>query len=404
MNSIPQPKGRESRIHGLDAMRACMMLLGLIVHAAGSYVPTFPTAEWPFRDPNSAPLLLYVVLFIKVFRMPAFFMFAGFFTALLLARQSVGAFLRNRGERILVPLIVGWAVLYLPTYIGFTYANTGEWFLRERLLNIGWQTPGILMHLWFLYYLLFMYTGALLARRVALLLPTAARKLNEFMISVLQSRWRLPLLSLPMALVMFPVGYLPSPMTLLPNLRVFTAYSYCFFVGWHLYKLKQDLGLLVRAWPTYLFVGVLAACLNIFALILLLGGNRDLVTMLSSSLLSVIACWGIILGLIGIFLYVFPKRSPIMDYLMDASYWIYLIHVPIVTNTAALLKPLTLSGYNKFILVVIVATAVSLLTYQLFVRYSFIGAVLNGRRNFIQKISPIPVAVNFISSNNRNQV
>lgn len=42
------------RVHALDALRAAMMLLGLVLHAAASYVVTPLERGWPFKDATSA--------------------------------------------------------------------------------------------------------------------------------------------------------------------------------------------------------------------------------------------------------------------------------------------------------------------------------------------------------------
>jgi fucose 4-O-acetylase-like acetyltransferase len=380
------PAVNANRIHGLDAMRAAMMSLGLVIHAAISYLPTPANADWPFRDPTAAPFLLHLAMFIHVFRMPAFYLVAGFFTALLLERQSVKSFVQNRSKRILLPLLVGWPLLYPLTYLGFGYANTGQWALHAEQFDITWQTPGVLIHLWFLYFLVWMYAATLVARRVAARLPGLATMLTRLATSALKSRWRLLILSAPTALLVFPSGHLSTPMSLQPDLRILAAYSYCFFVGWHLYKLRDELSSLLRAWPVYLMVGMLAAACNHYGIVQLRGGNRELVWMLTASGGAALACWGVVLGTLGGFLRLVAKRSDLLDYLVDAAYWVYLIHVPIVTITVALLKPLAWSGYGKFGLVVLVAAAASLITYEFFVRYSFIGAVLHGQR---QRSTPL---------------
>jgi hypothetical protein len=70
-----------------------MMLLGLVLHSTVSFVTT-PRAGWPYHDASTSVLFDIVVLFIHVFRMPLFFLMAGFFTACStnLNRQEVDRF------------------------------------------------------------------------------------------------------------------------------------------------------------------------------------------------------------------------------------------------------------------------------------------------------------------------
>ena len=67
-------------------------------------------------------------------------------------------------------------------------------------------------------------------------------------------------------------------------------------------------------------------------------------------------------------------------YLSDASYWTYLIHLPLVMAAQVLVLDLTAPWWAKMGLVVVAVTAVCLITYELLVRHTFIGKALNGRR------------------------
>jgi glucan biosynthesis protein C len=361
-------------------MRAAMMSLGLVIHAAVSYIPLPPSADWTFRDSVPAPLTLFVVLFIHIFRMPAFFMVAGFFTALLLSRQTLTAFIRNRSKRILLPFIAAWIVLYPIVRHLFAYGRTGVWEFDPGIYQIGWTTDQVLMHLWFLYFLIFMYAGTLMFRPLLARLSNLQSGLQNIFLQILRSRWRLVLVSLPMAALLFPSGYLATPKALVPIASVFAAYAYCFFVGYQLYALRRELERLFQAWPFYVLLALLASGLNQYAVIQLRSGNVSLGMALLSSLAGGFACWGMVFGTVGFFLRYFSKASRKLDYLVDASYWVYLVHVPIVAGTAIYLNGTAIPSYLKFLLGITVGAALSLATYALFVRYTWIGNILHGAR------------------------
>ena len=78
------------RYHSLDALRASMMLLGLVLHSAVSYIREPLPEAWPYKDPNTSTLFDLVVFFIHLFRMPVFFVAAGFFGAMLMQRDGAG--------------------------------------------------------------------------------------------------------------------------------------------------------------------------------------------------------------------------------------------------------------------------------------------------------------------------
>jgi glucan biosynthesis protein C len=64
----------------------------------------------------------------------------------------------------------------------------------------------------------------------------------------------------------------------------------------------------------------------------------------------------------------------------DAPYWLYLVHIPPIMALQVLVAPLARPALVKFPVVLGVAFPLMLATYQLLVRHSFIGAILNGRR------------------------
>src|SRR5690606_21035444 len=72
--------------------------------------------------------------------------------------------------------------------------------------------------------------------------------------------------------------------------------------------------------------------------------------------------------------------SAVRRYLADASYWIYIVHLPLVMVGQVLMLDAPLPWWGKLTGVVLGVMAVSLLSYELLVRHTFIGKALNGRR------------------------
>ena len=90
--------------------------------------------------------------------------------------------------------------------------------------------------------------------------------------------------------------------------------------------------------------------------------------------------WLTVFGGLGVFMRVFSGRGTVMRYLAESSFWVYIIHVPIIALTQALLLPLAWPVAVKFLLVATVAIAVSLLSYEYIVRRSLVGEIINGAR------------------------
>lgn len=88
------------------------------------------------------------------------------------------------------------------------------------------------------------------------------------------------------------------------------------------------------------------------------------------------------LGLIGVFHRFFRNPSPTVSWLADASYWMYLIHVPLVMVAQRLVRQWPLPANVKFLLILAMVTPIMLVTYRWCVRFTPIGSLLNGPCDF----------------------
>jgi glucans biosynthesis protein C len=86
------------------------------------------------------------------------------------------------------------------------------------------------------------------------------------------------------------------------------------------------------------------------------------------------------LGFIGLFTKKFTKENKVWRYISDASYWIYLTHLPVVFYLQAKLAPFLWSWWIKLSITSVTTFVVLTITYQLGVRYMFIGRILNSKR------------------------
>ena len=144
------------RFHGLDGLRALAMFMGIVVHASIPYWSDIGKISffWPSDDYQSGFLWMLFNL-IHSWRMPLFFLLAGFFAHLFILRHNIRLFLINRLHRIVVPLVLFGAVtaVILPPIWDFGFNGT-----LELTGFIGFPgSPGFLGHLWFLYYLSIFY-------------------------------------------------------------------------------------------------------------------------------------------------------------------------------------------------------------------------------------------------------
>ncbi len=85
-------------------------------------------------------------------------------------------------------------------------------------------------------------------------------------------------------------------------------------------------------------------------------------------------------GLMGLFRWVAAKERFWVRYMSDASYWLYLWHLPLVIGGQMLVLSWPLNVHLKLALVCTVVVVILLVVYQLGVRYTLIGTMLNGPR------------------------
>ena len=111
-----QVGGKSERRHDLDAVRAFAMLLGIALHAAIPYAPGFP---WTVQDTQTSEVFTLLFMIIHGFRMPLFFLISGYFTMMMWRQRGLGALVRQRALRILLPCLLGLVtILPLSHWLG----------------------------------------------------------------------------------------------------------------------------------------------------------------------------------------------------------------------------------------------------------------------------------------------
>jgi peptidoglycan/LPS O-acetylase OafA/YrhL len=386
------------RLHALDGLRAFALTLGIFFHGAAGYVEGFPEILWPMREPSSTTL--GVVFFVShMFRMSLFFLIAGFFGRMLIERRGAAGFLRDRAKRILLPLVAGIPLVMLLFAVlgGLGYLLNGTSLtellrMQEELdapLEGGTTFPW--MHLWFLYYLILFYTGALALRMLGRVADRGGRlgaMLDAVVRLCLSGVWGAALLGLPLAAYFYVLDGWPSwtgllaPLTLAPQPASVLSYGIPFAFGWLAHRQVDRLLALDMRWLQF---SVSAVALTVFCL--MIGGltprwepyldDRTLAWFTAAYMVG-IWCW--IFGLIGVSVRFLSDASPARRYLADASYWMYIVHLPVLALFAAWWNPLAWHWTIKYPLQIAATIAVLLVSYRYLVRSTFIGATLNGRR------------------------
>jgi peptidoglycan/LPS O-acetylase OafA/YrhL len=90
--------------------------------------------------------------------------------------------------------------------------------------------------------------------------------------------------------------------------------------------------------------------------------------------------WLLVLGVMGLFLRGTDRPNSALRYLADASYWVYLVHFPLMIWTPILLAPLLAPALIKLALVLVITMSVMLAAHEFLVRPTPLGAFVGGPR------------------------
>jgi fucose 4-O-acetylase-like acetyltransferase len=395
-------------------------LLGVVLHGAAAFLEGFPIPMWlDTPSDRGAPVIYYV---IHMFRMSAFFLIAGFFARVLVERRGVKAFVKDRAKRVALPLVLFSIVVALTAALGLVLGALphGVDYLMS-LVQPAQPQPGAapapaqqaaagggfnLGHLWFLYYLLIFYALALAIRRLVLAVDprgALAAGCDRVLALVMRGVWGPVLIALPIAAYLYEFeGWaewlgLPAPFALTPNVTAIVGYGVAFGLGWLLNRQVQVLLNLEKLWVVYL---VAAVALTVFCLTTIgtsprwAGPNLDGTDRLLYTAAYVVGLWCWVFAFVGAAVRFLSMPHPVTRYLADASYWVYLMHLSTLIFFITLLRPYDWHWSIKLAISVGGSMPILLVSYHYLVRFSWIGAMLNGRRHPRPEKSPpaAPVA------------
>jgi peptidoglycan/LPS O-acetylase OafA/YrhL len=184
---------------------------------------------------------------------------------------------------------------------------------------------------------------------------------------------------------LLPFFGVPTPdHGLVPNAAAVVAFGTAFGFGWLLQRQPGLLRVLEQRYLAHLATAVVlsAVCLWITgpAVVVDPAQQAQGPWRLVFAFCYPLATWTWAFGLVGAAMRFLSRPSERVRYLADASYWIYLIHLPIVMTLQVLVFRLPLPALAKFALVLGVGFPLMPLSYHLLVRYTWVGAILNGRR------------------------
>lgn len=429
MSSNPPPVLVKRRHHDLDALRAFAMLLGIVLHGLLSFMPN---SGWPSQDIHQSEVYGMGFAAIHGFRMPLFFLVSGFFTTMMWRRRSFDGLFRHRTQRIIVPMIV-FGMFLIPTLLvvgGLSEAKKAQMYrdgtlVTQKSTESGdvSSTPGIpplglileqlppwamwtivilcmvpiFHHMWFLYYLIWLVLGFMGVAWIAQKLKLKAVP-AWFVASPYRLLWLLPITFVPQAFMTMSfgadtaIGLVPWPPKMLYYAIFFGFGAMCF--GHE--EFEEKVG---KWWPMSLMWAALAFAAayywftvrgDAYAAGFAENQSQIVRSHVLCSAFTVLYTWLTTFGLIGFFRAFCSGENPRIRYIADASYWLYLMHLPIIMGLQAWVSGWHYPSAVKFIGMCVITTAILLVLYEIMVRYTWIGTMLNGKKTRKQTPPPLP--------------
>jgi peptidoglycan/LPS O-acetylase OafA/YrhL len=369
----------ERRYHAIDHLRTAMMFVVMIGHPMLPYV----TVPRSFKDPSVHIGFDVVAVFLYAFAMQAFFVTAGFASALLLAKKGNRGLWLNRFNRIFLPLLVAYIVItplmrgayefakgvvqFDSIGAGWTVFLAGEW--------IRWSK---LYHLWFLLSLL-LFTGLTMSALILVRRLGLVESWSSWMANSLIGYRGMLLLAVLASVTTIPAYILDSGSGTHWSMQI-TLLGY-FMLGWFLFHHQH----IIQSWQTRWRIplttafAILPLCFWASRVRLFDENNIDLVTGMIAGVANGVLGVGMTVALIGWFHTHLDKPTKLGQILGQASYWIYLIHFPIVVATGGIVAVLDAPAIIKYLATLAISVPLIAFSYYLLVLGTPLRHVIVGK-------------------------
>src|SRR5262245_31494592 len=334
--TAPVPDRRPQRRHYLDAIRVSAILLLIPYHAA-RYVQ---------KGSGEDRAVDATVWFVHTWHMPLFFAISGFLAATALRRSNAVRQVRSRLRRLGVPLVIGMLTV-VPLANFFVIEAAAIWSRDQKIplkreLTFDHVFNATPQHLWFIDYLLAISLLAIGAWVAIQAYPKAGAAINRGFRVLMTSWWGILALAATSALILSTKagwvagGTMSDSLVPVPTLLAY--FGFFFLFGW-LFSGQDDLLEALRRGAWLRFV---AGALIAIPGFVLFSNNTDFTgkvgiagVLAENGQLRIIGlfavglvCWLMLFGVWGLLARYVRRESRVLRYLADASFWIYLVHIP----------------------------------------------------------------------------
>ncbi len=355
------------------------MLLGIPFHVFMSYRAG---REWIVTSGEGAGVYFYLAEFIHLFRMPAFFVVAGYFSALLLGRRMPGIWLKGRMTRLAIPFVSAMFLLNplmnLACEIS-VYPRGEAWssFLHNSATSGGYWVR----HLWFIIVLLYCCACTALVMKVA---PS----LRQAMLPARIDRWAVgyavPVLMVVAVLLglweaaaveaFYMAGLATNGPQQIMRLDELIQFAPWFMLGLMLERAPRFCTRLYSLSGPMVMIAMLASTVSLLGI--------DYLGPMQGRFVATIAGLSLTQCAIAACHEMANRPHPVVRKLVDASFTIYLFHMPIIIGLVVLGKAVAIPLALKVTLVIFLTFALSYGAWAIVSQSRMLMFLFDGRKKF----------------------
>lgn len=368
----------EGREFYWDFIRAVYLLMGIPFHVCVAYSTHF---DWSVASPDRSMALTILADMLHTFRMPGFFVIAGYFSFMILSRKGPMIFLKTRLVRLGVPLLTA-TVTILPLQMAIqTYAEVLDGklasgaFLSVFLARLTHFDEPWISHLWFLYILIGLTIGIALLALVFKTDPFDAlcKNIAEFAYKHSSMSFIVVAFICTELAIILP-GLESVGGSKLMALLSYVQYTPYFLIGGALHLSPVVKAGYLRVGPVAFLIGLLLA----FNSILPASSAWTHVVFMVSGFYAALLVTGFVANLAQRY---FNRPSPAIRNVADASFSIYLFHHPIIFLLAAFFARIDLPPVLEFAIITPITIGVSYLLHRLVAANPISAFLFNGVRS-----------------------
>lgn len=385
----PEPQAHEYR-PDLDCIRILALLFVHFHHVALVFGPLW----WLIKSPVTIEALRPAILYPQFIRLPLLMVVSGAATAYALRGRTVKGLMGDRAKRLLIPLVFGIFFisppqLYIEKLSKGTFQGSYLDFYPSVFEFVPWPAGSLSWtHLWLLIYL-FLY-NVLLIPLFGWMRSSRAESFRAGLEAFLLRGHNVWLLFLPVALVHVWLHRFPMTMALVNDPRLFLHLFTFFLIGYLFGNSPRIWDHLAARRKAYSVAALVVVA--IMSAPWLLGPDVDY-PRVPKTLGRYLAAWGVIMACIGWARALVTRTTPLLKFMRDRAYPIYILHEVVLVVMAYPMVHLPLNPWVLFFLTLFGTLAVTMLATEVFYRVPLLRPLvgLRFRRSSKPAAEPAPV-------------